>query len=105
MGGIVPGGCNKFFSLGTGIGIEEMSEEHQPYFCRNITVILLLSSCGCGGEDEENKPWETDFEEHLEVKYSEHTWVELSPHEEIIEETAGHAMFSAAVDGGNIGTN
>ncbi|KAI6752861.1 hypothetical protein HG530_013613 [Fusarium avenaceum] len=99
----VPGGDDELLSLGTGVGVKEVSHDKEPNLTRYVAVLLMLTSGGAETQDEKDIPRHANLEEHLEVENAKHTGVQLSTHEEVVDWVACHAVLLAAPEGREVG--
>ena len=88
-----PSGHNALLALGASVGVEEVSHDQKHDLTRNIAVDFPLTGSRTHRKEKQNIPRQTDLEEHLEVQDAEHTGVQLSTHEEIIDGRAGHTVL------------
>lgn len=79
-----------------------MGQDEEGHFARYVTIPLILTCCSAAGYQEEDIPRQPDFEEHLEVQPSEHPWIQLCAHEEVVNVIASHPVLSTSVEGGNV---
>ena len=98
----VPGGDDHLLALRASIRIEKMCHEQKADFASHVTVLLPLPSRCAEADEEENVPWQSDLEEHLEVQPAEHTRVKLRAHEEIIDGIARHSVLSATIQSAEV---
>lgn len=99
----LPGGDDELLSLGTGVGVEEVSHDEEPDLAGDVAVLLMLASGGTETQDEEDVPGHADLEEHLEVEDAKHAGVKLGAHEEVVDGITRHAVLLTAPDGGEVG--
>lgn len=90
---------NAFLAFAAGIRVEKMRHEKKSNLARDIAVDLVLSGRSAHSEKEKNEPWQSHFEEHLEIQNPKHPWIELCTHEEVIDRIASHAMLGSASQG------
>src|ERR1700722_8334705 len=88
---------NAFFSFRASIGIQEVSHYQEANFTRYIAELLILSSCSSAGDEEQHKPRQAHFEEHLEVQNAKHPRIQFRAHEEVIDGIASHSVLSTTI--------
>lgn len=95
----VPRSDNELLTLGASVGVEVVSHDEEHDFSRDVAVALPLTGGGAQAENKQEVPWHANLTEHLEVQDAEHTRVELSAHEEVIDGVASHAVLLSAIEG------
>jgi hypothetical protein len=98
----LPSRHDTLFTFAASIGVQEVRHEEEPNFPRNVAIDLVLPSCSTERYEEEDEPRKANLEEHLKIKDTEHSRIELRAHEEIIDMIPGHAMLRATSQRGEV---
>jgi hypothetical protein len=99
----VPSGGNHLLTLAAGIGIQEVSHEQESHLTSDVAVLFVLTSAASESDKEQDKPRQTDLEEHLEIEPAKHTRVQFSTHEEIVNVVTSHSVLSATHESRDVG--
>jgi len=98
----IPGSRNHLLALAAGVGVKPVSQEQKAHLTAHVSILLILTSASTKSGEEQDEPWQTDLEEHLEIQPSEQTWVELSTHEEIVDVVTSHSVLSTTRKSGDV---
>lgn len=99
----IPGRNNQVLALRTGIRIQEVRHEEETYLARDVPQFLVLLERRRKRQQEQYKPRDPHFEEHLHIDPLEQARVELRAHKEVIDMRARHAVLGAARESRDVG--